>query len=370
MRSYTILIVDDDPRVPEVISPALEREGYQVATSRNGESAIELLCSKEFNLVITDISVGRVGGIDILRKSKAVHPETVVVILTGRDESHIIIDALRWGADDYILKPFELADLTLRISQSLEKYDLRREKLQTEADQQLRNERILSMTASMSHDIRGSLVSLATALRLLNRGFYGQMDDGVAAKLDDLHMRTRQIIGMAEDYLGKSFTVNGELEIEKQLLDLRRDIVTPVMEEFSTEIGRCRITVDNRLDCIPRDRIPLKGNIVWLKTVFRNLLKNAIKYGGKECTISIGISDCPTHYRLNVFNSGRPVPQEYRDKLFSKFVRLSNGRKERNTDGIGLGLYLTKSIIQKHGGDIWYDATNRGSNFVFILPRE
>jgi two-component system sensor histidine kinase/response regulator len=362
--------VDDDPRVLEAMSLALEREGYQITTSRNGESAIELLCSKEFNLVITDISTGRVGGIDILRKSKALHPETAVVILTGRDESHIIIEALRLGADDYVLKPFELADITLKISESLEKYDLRRRMLQAETERQLRNEQILSMTASLSHDIRGSLVSLAAGLQLLNRGVYGQMDDGVAAKLDELHMRTRQIIGMAEDYLGKSFTVNGELEIEKQLLDLRSDVVTPVMEEFSAEIGRCRITVDNRLDCIPRDRIPIKGNIVWLKTVFRNLLKNAIKYGGKECTISIGISDCPKHYRLNVFNSGCPVPREYRDKLFAKFVRLSNGRKEHNTDGIGLGLYLTKSIIQKHGGDIWYDAANRGSNFVFTLPRE
>jgi len=106
-----------------------------------------------------------------------------------------------------------------------------------------------------------------------------------------------------------------------------------------------------------------------LKIVFRNLLKNAMKYGDKGGTITIGFENPGSCGRFNVFNSGKPIPEEYRDKLFTKFVRFgNNGNGNEMVDGMGLGLYLIKTIIQKRGGDIWYEAKENGSNFVFILP--
>ena len=72
---------------------------------------------------------------------------------------------------------------------------------------------------------------------------------------------------------------------------------------------------------------------------------------------------------LSVYNSGDPIPAEYRSKLFSKFIRLgSNGSGNGSNHGMGLGLYLTKRIVEKHGGTIWYEASEHGSNFIFILP--
>jgi signal transduction histidine kinase len=72
---------------------------------------------------------------------------------------------------------------------------------------------------------------------------------------------------------------------------------------------------------------------------------------------------------LNVFNSGKPIPEDHRDKLFTKFMRFgNNGNGNGILDGMWLGLYLIKTIIQKHGGDIWYEAKENGSNFVFTLP--
>jgi signal transduction histidine kinase len=70
---------------------------------------------------------------------------------------------------------------------------------------------------------------------------------------------------------------------------------------------------------------------------------------------------------MNVFNIGTPIPEEYRSMLFSKFGRIPS-KQNQNREGMGLGLYLVKEIIQHHGGCIWYEAMDDGSSFAFILP--
>jgi signal transduction histidine kinase len=108
---------------------------------------------------------------------------------------------------------------------------------------------------------------------------------------------------------------------------------------------------------------------LWLKMVFRNLLKNAVRYGHKEGMITIGFEDQGSCYRLNVYNSGKPIPKEYRERLFTKV--MGNGNRENGKEranGTGLGLYLIHKVIQKLGGEIWYEAKENGSNFVFTLP--
>jgi signal transduction histidine kinase len=195
------------------------------------------------------------------------------------------------------------------------------------------------------------------------------MDEGVANNLKDLLAKTVGLIGITEEYLGRTFSIDDDLEIEEEVLDLIQDIISPIIEELSAEIRDYNIRIDNHLGAISANRIPIKASKIWLRAVFRNLLKNAIKYGDKEGTIAIGFEDHGSSYLLNVFNSGNPIPEEYRDKLFTKFVRFRNNVNGNGiVDGIGIGLYLIKTIIQKHGGDIWYEAKKDGSNFVFTLP--
>jgi K+-sensing histidine kinase KdpD len=140
------------------------------------------------------------------------------------------------------------------------------------------------------------------------------------------------------------------------------------LEEFSSELKDHRLLIDNSFTA---RRISIRAGWIWLKTIFRNLLKNAIKYGEKECMIALGFEDHGSSYQLNVYNSGEPIPVEYRDKLFSNVAHTGNrGEGNAHADGMGLGLHLVKKIIQKQGGDIWYEAKKDGSNFVFTFPSE
>ncbi len=126
MKKYTILLVDDDSQILTGVGKDLESEGYQVTTAENGEKAVGLLAKTTFDLVITDLVMDRVDGIDVLKKAKGINPETIVMMLTGFGDMTSAIDALRLDADDYMLKPCESEEMHFRILRCLEKLELKR----------------------------------------------------------------------------------------------------------------------------------------------------------------------------------------------------------------------------------------------------
>ena len=240
-----------------------------------------------------------------------------------------------------------------------------------ESEQRVRrlNEHILNMVMVLSHDIRGPLVAIASILKLMLRGVYGKLDQSPANTLQDLLSRCARLLGTAEDYIGKASIIGGSLEMERQLLDLRQDIIDVVLEELADDITKREIVIDNRLGAIPSGSITITANKTWLKAVYRNLFSNAVKFGGKGCTISFGFEQHESHYRLNVYNSGRPIAEEDREKMFHRFERIAP-LGGPTPDGVGLGLCLCREIIFEHGGEIWYEARPDGSNFVFTISRE
>ena len=84
--------------------------------------------------------------------------------------------------------------------------------------------------------------------------------------------------------------------------------------------------------------------------------------------MAFGFEDWGDHYRLNVFNTGRPIEASEQEKLFEKFYRIE-GEETKNVKGAGVGLYFVKEIIEGHGGKIWYEPKPDGSNFVFTIPK-
>ena len=126
MKTYKILLVDDDLLILQSISSALEQEGYHVATADSGEKATELINENNFDLVLTDLVMDTVDGIAVLEKAKEKNPECIVIVLTGYGDLISAIKALRLNADDYLLKPCEPEELSFRISSCLEKLELKR----------------------------------------------------------------------------------------------------------------------------------------------------------------------------------------------------------------------------------------------------
>ncbi len=121
---YSLLLVDDDPFILEGIGKDLEGNGYQVTRADSGEKALALLESTDFALVITDLIMARIDGIQVVKKAKELDSETQVIILTGFGALDSAIEALRSKADDYLLKPCESHEMLFRVKNCLEKREL------------------------------------------------------------------------------------------------------------------------------------------------------------------------------------------------------------------------------------------------------
>ena len=126
MKKYKLLLVDDDPFILEGIGDDLESNGYQVTPASSGESAVDLLKTSQFDLVITDLVMDSTDGIQVLKKAKELNPDVQVIILTGFGDIDSAIEALRSHADDFLLKPCESQEMLFRVKNCLEKQEMTR----------------------------------------------------------------------------------------------------------------------------------------------------------------------------------------------------------------------------------------------------
>jgi DNA-binding response OmpR family regulator len=126
MEKNSILIVDDEPIILKTINKELKADGYKVSMAANGEKGIALLNHNRFDLVVTDLMMEGVDGLEVLKESKKIDSDLPVIILTGHGDIRSAIAALRLGADDYLLKPCDMEELLFRISGCLEKYAMRK----------------------------------------------------------------------------------------------------------------------------------------------------------------------------------------------------------------------------------------------------
>lgn len=222
-----------------------------------------------------------------------------------------------------------------------------------------REKHILDMLSIATHDMRGPLISIGSMVKLLIRGTFGSIDESVKVTLLDISARINCLEKLMGEYLCKSSLMSIKTP-DKEFLDLRQDIIDPILEEFLSEIEVSKIRIDNRLGAIPGNKIIIKANAKWIRIVYRNLIRNAIKYAAAG-HIAFGFEDKGDRYRLNVYNSGPPVPLEKGTSIFEKF---------ESSDSTGLGLAICRNLIQKHGGEMWYEnAWDSHPNFIFTIPK-
>jgi YesN/AraC family two-component response regulator len=119
MRKHKILLVDDENSILKSMKKDFEFQGYEVMTATSAELALEICESQQFNLVVTDLSMPGMHGIKLLAEVKKLNPDIGSIILTGYGDMTSAIEALRLGADDYLLKPCDTEELQLRVSRCI-----------------------------------------------------------------------------------------------------------------------------------------------------------------------------------------------------------------------------------------------------------
>ncbi len=207
MKKYEILLAqsDEDAYRPALIRWTLQKKGFQVTTALGIGSAIETLGKNDFDLVITDL-------VTVLEKAKEVNPDNTTILMLNTKSGMMPFRDIRSVADDYLFIPFEVTELDLRVTRGLERSELKRRDAHAELSEPRRNEMDLDALRIISHDITGSLISMSATLKLLSRGYWGKMDEGVTNSLEELLSQTLSLIRMTERCLGNFSTFNIEVE--------------------------------------------------------------------------------------------------------------------------------------------------------------
>jgi len=238
-----------------------------------------------------------------------------------------------------------------------------------EANEELKqiNRNYMEILGFVTHEIKNKLGIIMGSAYNLKGGVVGRLNEGQKKMINILLRNAERLNVMIKNYLDLSRIERGELRVDKEEVDFKEDILEPVLDEFKGEVesSSMRLIVD-----VPSPS-KLKADLDLLRIVMENLISNAIKYGRKGGKIKIKVKKEDNIWKINVWNEGEGIPEDEIDKLFTKFTRLRSGEKIREEQGSGLGLFITKEIIQKHGGKIWAESEEgKWANFIFTLPLE
>ena len=227
------------------------------------------------------------------------------------------------------------------------------------------NQNYIDMLGFVTHELKNPLSSATMSLYTVKDGYLGELNPAQEKSLDAVARSLHYFHDMVKNYLDLSRLEKGELEVRMGSVPICAQVIEPVLDGLDQELRECEMVVENR---VPEDlTLSVDGDL--LKIVYDNLLSNAIKYGRAGGVIVLNVWDGNGRMTLSVQNDGAGIPPEKMDALFRKFSRL-DGPEYARKKGTGLGLFICKEIIEKHGGEIWAESElGQWVKFSFTLPK-
>jgi signal transduction histidine kinase len=366
----TILLVDDEEDIRAVLQMTLMDLGYRVLTAGNGEDALALFVSERPELILTDIKMPSMDGIELLQRVKRENPEAEVIMITGHGDMNLAIKSLKHEATDFITKPINVDALEISLKRANEKI-VTRKKLQeyTENLEQLVREKTelqdhLSslglMIGSISHGIKGLLTGLDGGMYLLDSGLKKENLDQLKEGWDIVKLMVERIRKMVQDIL--LYAKERDLKRERvDVMAFAKEIAMIVAPKISKAGIDFHQDFDGTAGTFEIDPGYVSAALV-------NILDNAVDActkdtEKKEHTIVFGVKHHKNDIIFTVRDNGVGMDLETRENAFSLFYS-SKGKK-----GTGLGLFIANKFIGQHGGDINIDSVKgQGALFTIKIP--
>lgn len=226
------------------------------------------------------------------------------------------------------------------------------------------NRHYLEMLAFVTHELKSPVANALMSANALRQEIFGPLSPEQLPMVTSIRRNLTQSMEMIRHYLDLSRIEKDELPTQPRLTGILAEVVEPVVHAFAGAIGEQDVKVV--LDVAPDLQWELDPEL--FRGVFTNLLGNALNYGEAHGTIRISARRTPKGLHMEVWNSGPGIPAEDRDRLFRKFQRLPSS-KPSMTRGTGLGLYITKAVVERHGGSIRAESEpGKWAAFVIELP--
>ena len=337
MKNVCVLLIDDDPIILAAVSQNLREEGLSVVTADNGESALRLLENQYFDIVITDLVMDAVNGIDVLRAAKQINFDTIVIILTGHADTSSAITALRLDADDYIMKPCKTDDILFRIKRCM---DNQKQRYLSGKLISLLEEERRRVARELHDEIGQTLTSLKIHLEVAMQKV--ALDEQLHSYLKNAEEKAAQAIREVKNI---SQGLRPSMLDNLGLIPSMRDLVSQVQQHKNIRTKFYHNEIDEIND---------KGMELALYRITQESLNNIVKYAyasnifvtllQKEKTISLTIED---------------------DGVGFDPETVINDHRSRSSMGLSI---MRERAVQVKGECRIESHINRGTNIVVEIP--
>ncbi len=384
MHTAHILLVDDDlallQALPHAIS--LRMTGVQIQTAAEASSALSLLQEQEYDAIVSDIKMPGMDGLQLLARITEWHPDTPVLLITGHGEHDLAIQAIRGGAYDYILKPIDRDDFVASLQRALHTRQLRRQievqqralewyalSLEQQVEQRTRELATTNATKDallhmVAHELASPLTSLKGHIQMIDRQLQRADEvEKIRRTVSEVVRSMNRWERVVQDLQDTAHIQTLRFVLHRSKCDLV-ELCRQVLTEFTAGVGTaptCEIFTESLEADVDPERI---------SQVLLNLLFNAHKYSPKGAPISVMVRQAGEEAIISVRDQSVGIPTEQISHLTEPFYRVPGIEVQTGSStGLGLGLYLVRTIVEQHGGRLEVQSREgQGSTFSVVLP--
>ncbi len=356
-RDVEILVVDDSSVARLSISKLLGRQNFIVHTAESGDTALKSLEENpNIRIAVIDCNMEGMSGFELTTKIREIHTRAKLEIIgiSSQGGRSMAAEFIKSGASDFVLKPLIPEEFLCRVNNAVDRIEAY---FELDKLNKLKNQ----FLGTAAHDIRGPLGSIKTASDFLLKR--SPSPERTEKLLNMIQSSSVDLLELLETLLDISVIESGIPKINKETVNLSEALLER-LELYQSEASSKDITIRQKIPAnlnAPVD--PLK-----IKQIFDNLITNAIKYSKQDSMVNIKLAETDDSIILSVQDAGPGISEDEQSHLFKAFSVLSTKATggEKKT---GLGLAITKSIVDAHGGKIYYthnDDTH--STFYVALP--
>jgi two-component system, sensor histidine kinase and response regulator len=349
----SILVVDDNDLNRRLVKMTLSKLGYDIIEAENGVMALEVIGERHIDLVLLDVSMPEMDGIEVLTRLRLNYSmlELPVIMFTADDKQERIVEALSLGANDYLLKPLNQAIAAARIKTQLSIACLSRLKD--------------NVVRFASHDLKKPMLVMADIIESLRaspprqNGEAGAIEEELAL-LDQTNRRMQEVV--------HGFLDQNQFQVSQSSLDERLDLNTLIHETREANdlyAGKKQTVLNTELAShLP----PVNAESFKIRQVLDNMIGNAIKFSPPGSHVVIRSQLQGDSVQVEVVDDGPGLTPADQAQLFISGVQLSN-KPTGGESSSGIGLSLCKELIEATGGRIGARTNpDRGATFWFSLP--
>lgn len=372
MAVLKVLVVDDEPGIRSGVSRILssfrvnypfmdEDYTYEVQEAASGEEGIKILDREKPDIVLLDNKLPGIQGIDVLEYIRNKKYDIVVAMITSYASLDVALKAHKFGATDFIPKPFTPQELKSSIENITKQQYLKRITHTMEQEGKKIRYQFLSV---LSHELKAPLNAIEGYLRMMQEKQSGDRIEDYATPIERSLQRIQGMRNLIMDLLDLT-----KVRLERKEEKIEAVHLSNIASNAIVTVRPYAIQMEVSIKLSMKSDVVIMADPTDMEIIFNNMVSNSIKYNKRGGKVEIKIDEDTRNVILVFSDTGIGIKEEDKENLFSEFVRIKN-EKTRNISGSGLGLSIVKKVVELYNGSITVDSSpDVGSTFTVRLPK-